>query len=165
MRKLIAVFVAASAAIGLLMAGCGSGSDSAADQQIDKATFVMQANETCKKASGKLAAEITSITSRESAKPGYDLEETQVTIVEESFIPRLEEELRQIRALGMPDEAKKETKALLKAYQRGIEKTKAKARALVEIEGFVPYEGVELAATRLGASECPVAAVNTANTN
>jgi hypothetical protein len=165
LRKLIAIFVAVSIPVGLLVAGCGGG-DSADGEQIDKATFVEQANRICKQASGRLAAEVTSITSREeSANPGSDSGETWVAVVEKAFVPRLEEELRQIRALGIPDDARKETEALLTAYQKSIDRTKAKAKSLAEIEGYIPYEGAELAATRLGASDCPVAVVSGQNTN
>jgi hypothetical protein len=159
----INIFVVGSVAVCLLVAGCGGSGDSAGAQQIDKATFVEQVNEICERASGKLAAEFASINARESAKPGYDLQETQITVVEKALIPRLEEELKQIRALGMPDDAKKDAEALLKAYQKGIERTKAESKAA--IEGFIPYEVAELAATKIGASECPIAAVSSPGTN
>ncbi len=164
MRKLIAIYVIGSVAIGLLVAGCGGGDDSAGAEQIDKATFVKQANKICEQASGRLAAEVTSISKRESAKPSYDYAKTQITIVEKSLVPRFEEELKEIRALGIPEEAKKEAEAFLTAYEGAINKTEAESKAVVE--GATPYEAIELAGTRLGVSECPIAPVNTnANAN
>jgi hypothetical protein len=159
LRNLIGISVAGSLIIGLLVAGCGGG-DSADAQQIDKATFVKEATRICKQASGKLAAEFTAVNTKEAAKPDYDYTETQIAIVKTVLVPRLEEELRQIRALGIPEEAKKEAEALLTAYQKGIERTKAKARTFIVTEGIAPYEIAELAATRLGLSECPIARVN-----
>jgi hypothetical protein len=158
LRTLTGIFAVGSLILSLLT-GCGGGSgDSAEGQAIDKATFVKQANDICEKTSGKLAAGLVSISSRESAKPDYDYTKTQIVIVEEVFIPGLEEELMKIRMLGIPTDGAKEAKALLNAYEAGIAKTKTKVKAVVK--GAVPYEGVELAASRLGASECPIAPVN-----
>lgn len=156
MRYSLAIFAAGFMALGLLIAGCGGG-DSAA-QQIDKATFVKQANKICKQASGKFAAELTSISSRESAKPGYDFAKTQITIVKKVLIPGLEEELKEIRALGMPDEAKRDVEAFLNAYQRSIDKVKAKPKAATG--ATIPYEAIELAGTAFGVSECPVTSLS-----
>jgi hypothetical protein len=156
LRNFIAICVVGSIVASLLVAGCGGGGDDA--QQIDKATFIKQANKICEQASGKLASEIASISSRESVKPDYDYTETQITIVENALVPNFEKELQEIRALGIPEEAKKESEALLKAYQGGINKTKAKSGAVAN--GAIPYEAIELAATRLGITECPIAPVN-----
>lgn len=154
MRTATEVLAVGSLVLSLFAAGCGGGGDNT----IDKAGFVSQANTICKEASGKMAAQLASISSRESAKPGYDHDKTQIVLVEEAFIPALEEELRKIRALGIPSDAAKEAKALLQAYERGIAKTKEQVQAVAK--SAVPYEGAELAAARLGISECPIAPVN-----
>ena len=156
MRTVTWILAVGSLVLGLVVAGCGGGNSE--DQSIDKATFAKQANVICEEASGKMAAELASISNRESAKPTYDYDKTQIVIVEEAFVPALEEELTKIRALGMPADAAKEVKALIQAYERGIAKTKAKVKAVAK--GAVPYEAAELAAARLGVSECPVAPVN-----
>lgn len=153
MRKLIAVFAVLSLAIALSAAGCGGGGDSEGGE-LDKASFVKQANEICERASGKMAAGVNTISSRESAKPNYDYDKTQLLLVTESLIPGLEEELREIRALGVPDDAKAEAEAFLKAYQKSIDKTKANPQTGLEI--VPPYESVELIGTKMGATECPV---------
>lgn len=155
MRAVTGVLVASSLVLGLfVVTGCGG---SGGDRTIDKATFARRANGICEEVSGKMAARLASISSRESAKPSYDFDKTQVVIVEDAFIPALEEELTKIRALGIPGDAAKEAKALLRAYELGIAKTKANVKALAK--GAVPYEAAELAAAGLGASECPVAPV------
>lgn len=156
MRYSLAIFVAGFTAFGLLIAGCGGGDSTA--QQIDKATFVKQANKICEQASGKFAAELASISSRESAKPGYDFAKTQIIIVKKVLIPGLEEELKEIRALGMPDEAKRDVEAFLKAYQRSIDRVKAKPKAAAG--ATIPYEAVEVTGTAFGVSECPVTSVS-----
>jgi hypothetical protein len=159
LRKLIVISVLGlAAAVGLFVSGCGSGGDSADGQQIDKATFVEQANRICQQASGKMAAAIESISNQESAKPGYDYEKTQVVLVEKGLVPALEEELQEIQALGLPDEAKKEAEALGEAYRRSIKKTKGDPEGAAGYS--IPYEEIELAGARFGISECPVAPVN-----
>jgi hypothetical protein len=159
LRNLIAISIAGQLILGLFAAGCGGGSDSA-DEQIDKATFVQQANKICEKASGKLAADVTSISQREAAKPNADFYKTQVVVVEEGLVPRLEEELQQIRRLGIPPEAKRDAENLLKVYEQKIDATKAKAKAVALDENVAPYEAIAVAGTKMGVTECPVSAVN-----
>jgi hypothetical protein len=154
LRTLTGVLLAGSLILTLVVAGCGGGGD----ESIDKASFAEQANGICEKVSGTMAAKLKSISQRESTKPGYDYTKTQIVVVEKALVPGLEEELAKIRALGIPTDAAKEAKALLQAYESAVVQTKAKPEALVK--GAIPYEGAELAATRLGASECPVAPVN-----
>lgn len=137
------------------MAGCGGDGDDADAQQVDKATFVKEANRICKQASGKLAAKTTSIGSRESEKPNYDFEKAQVVLIEEALIPSLEEELREIRAVGIPDEDKKKAEAFVKKYQEAIDEMKAKPKTGLETPA--PYEDIEAVGTRFGTSDCPIA--------
>jgi hypothetical protein len=160
LRNFIAISVVGQLIAGVLVAGCGGGDDNADTEQIDKATFVQQANKICEKASGKLAADATSISQREGAKPNGDLSKTQVVLVEEGLIPHLEEELQQIRSLGIPPEAKKDVETLLSVYREKIDATKSNVKAAAENENFAPYEAIATAGARFGVTECPISAVN-----
>jgi hypothetical protein len=153
-RQFIAILAVGSVACGLLAAGCGGG-DASGDQPIDKATYIEQANAICKRASGKLAAELTSISSREEAKPNYDYTRTQIVIVNQALVPILENELKELRALGIPSEAKKDVEAFLAASQKGIDKTKA--NPAVVPAGHAPFLASEVPATKFGLKECPFA--------
>jgi hypothetical protein len=157
LRNLIAVFVIGSLALGLLGAGCGGSNDG---DQIDKATFIKQANEICEQASGKLSAVITSIGNRASTNPNADPTKTRIATVTEGLIPSLEEELEKIRAMGVPEEAQSEVEALLKAYRKAIDRTKANARVVALTEKLAPHEEIAVAATRFGVTECPISPVN-----
>jgi hypothetical protein len=159
LRKYIVIFTVLLLTAGLFAMGCGGSSDGAETKQIDKATFVRQANKICQQISGRLAAQIASINKREQGEPDYDFTKTQIALVSEALVPGLEDELQQIRALGVPKEAKKEAQTLLAAYQKGIDRTKANVKAWIEKEGYAPYEVAELAAVKLGISECPIAPV------
>lgn len=162
MHNLIALSVAGVIGVALLAAGCGGGGEDGADaQQIDKAAFVKQADAICEQASGRMAAELQSFGQRE---PEKNSTETQVLLLREVLVPGLEEEQRQIQALGLPKEAKKEAEALLDAYQKAIYRTKTRARAIIEnVEKVVgspePQEAVALAARRIGIARCPIAPV------
>lgn len=145
--------------LALLVTGCGGSDDRVDAEQIDKASFIRQANRICEQVSGKFAAEVRSISRREEAKPNFDFLKTQLIIVKGSLIPGLEEELQQIRALGLPEEAMKDAKAFLNAYPKAIERTKAKPNAVLEEETIAPHEAITLAATKLGVTECPVTSV------
>lgn len=153
MRNLIAVSVVGSMLFGLLAAGCG-GSD-----QIDKQTYIKQADEICEQASGKLAADVASINQREAEKPNASFDKSRVALVEEGLVPRLEEELQKIRTLELPEEEKKQIEAFLDVYQQAIEKVKAKAKIIALTEKAAPQELIAVSATRLGITECPISPV------
>lgn len=144
------------ALLSLLVAGCG-GDDDADAQQIDKAAFVKEARQICEQASGKLAAKTTQISTRESEKPNYDFKKGQITLIEDALIPSLEEELGQLRELGIPKEAKKDAETFLNTYQEAIDEMKAKPNTGLETPA--PYEEIELVGRKFGVAECPIANV------
>jgi hypothetical protein len=162
LRKLIVVSVSGVIGVALLVAGCGGGGEDGAEaQQIDKAAFVKQADAICEQASGRMAAELQSFTRREAAK---NFNETQILLLQKVLVPGLEEEQRQIQALGIPKGAKKEAEALLEAYRKAIDRTKTRAKAILENAAKVvgspePQEAVALAARRIGIARCPIAPV------
>lgn len=155
MRNSIAILIVASVAVGLLVAGCGSGDDGA--QQIDKATFVKQANEICERTSGKAAANFRAFLAKGTVKSFSNSQATKV-LIEKTLVPSLETELKEIRALGIPTESKKEAQAFLAAAQKMVEK--ARANPIAFDSSYNPYEAVEVAGTRFGVSKCPISPVN-----
>jgi hypothetical protein len=156
LRNLIGILVVGMMVSGLLTGGCGGGDGG----QVDKASFVEEANAICKQASGKLAAKTTLISRRESANPNADFNETQVTLVEDGLVPSMEEEMRKIHALGIPSDAKREVEAFLAAYEKAIADIKKDPKAATGTTA--PYEPVELTGTAFGVSECPISAVASA---
>lgn len=147
MRNTIAISILGALALGLLVAGCGGGDSSSAEaQQLDKATYVKKAETICKQSSGRIAAGVTS-----------GQFESPVRIVQVILIPGLEAELEELRALGIPKEAKREVQAFLKAAQDVIDA--AKANPGVFVEAASPYEATELAGRRFGLVACPITPV------
>jgi hypothetical protein len=151
----LAILVFCSTALGLLVAGCGGSGNGSEGEQIDKATFVKQADAICQKTSGRLSAEVTAIASKESGNPN-DFTAFQVKLVTQTLIPGLETELKELRALGVPDEGKQQVQAFFKASQQVIDKAKANPKAFAESGS---YEAAELAGRRYGVSKCPIAPV------
>lgn len=143
--KLILVVLAAAA----LGAGCGSGSDS-----IDKAAFVEKANAVCKQANAKMRGQIAAIT---ASKAGVKQEEIDLALMKEAVIPGMQAELDEIRALGIPSEKEKQARAFLAAQQQAIESAEANPTTFFSSEKTL--EAVELAGTRYGIRECPIAEV------
>jgi hypothetical protein len=159
--KHIAIFVIGSITIGLLVAGCGSSGDSAEAQPIDKATYAKRANKICEKVTSRLFAEAASMSSKAAAEPGYNYTKAQTVIVKESMIPRLEEELQEIRALRIPGEVRKDVKAFVAASKRLVDWVKARPKAAIESNSGSPYAAVELAGIKFGVTECPIAVLKT----
>ena len=161
MRNKTATLILGLLAFGLLIAGCGSsGSDGdATGASIDKATFVKQANTVCEQARGKLAAEVAAVSKREGAKPGYDRIKTRMILIKGTLTPALQAELDELRALGMPSEAKGEVQAFLAALQGVIKRAEANPMAFGASAN--PYEAAELAGRKVGVLACPIAFVNT----
>lgn len=153
LRISIAILALATA-LGLLVSGCG---DDGGSGKIDKATFAAQADRICKQISGKMAAEAGAIVRRERTG-SINSDKAELAIANEVFIPGLEVELQELRALGTPDGLEQETQAFFRAYQDAIDIAKRRPKDVVV--GAAPYEPVEfIGSTKLGVSDCPVAAV------
>lgn len=102
MRRTPSVLAAALAlSVGLLAAGCGS-SDEAKAPTPTKAAFTKRANAICRKADKELSDVA------EKAKMQEKSKDEQVTFIRETFLPRVRQEVEDLRDLGYPkgDEAK-----------------------------------------------------------
>ena len=159
MRSTIAISILGSLALCLLVAGCGGGGDSAEAQEIDKATFVQKAETICKQVSGRLLAEVTALAAKPTPESNIAREQEQlrITFVKTAFIPGLNTELKEIRALGLPAEGEKEVQAFVDALQQVVKKAEADPVAFSKEEG--PYERVELSGRRYGVIGCPITQV------
>jgi hypothetical protein len=149
LRHTIAITAIGSMAVCLLAAGCGGGDG----DSIDKASFVEQANAICKEASAKMKAEIIALGKKLKSRTAS----ANVSILEKAVIPALQSELDEIQALGIPSGGKKEVEAFLAAQRKVVMAAEAQPAAFFAGKNGRPWEAAELAATRYGISECPVA--------
>jgi hypothetical protein len=139
--------------LGLLAVGCGGGDSGSAEGSIDKAAFVSQADAICKKASGRMFAELRALGKGKNLKAGPG-GEAETTVVTKVAIPVLEDELEEIRALGIPSEGKPQVEAFLGAMRKMISSAQAAPETfLADASGS--YENARLASGQVGMSACP----------
>jgi hypothetical protein len=155
LRRPAVMAVLASLAICLLAVGCGGGGDSESNS-IDKASFVEQANEICKRISNQIQTEVQKIA---SSQTGSNRTQNDLVLFHKVVIPGFQAELDEIRALGTPSGSRKQLNAFYAAQQKMIDMTKANPSSFSEPDGEKQFEVVELAGTKYGISECPIASV------
>jgi len=134
----IAVTAALSAGIGIA-AGCGGGSSStssttAATVTLTKTAFLAQANAICAKAD-PLLSEATAKLSRLRDKRQV------VSIVERTYVPAIEAQVAQIRALGAPTGEQASVTAMLKVVLGDLHRLKSNP-ALVATDVFGDFAKV-----------------------
>lgn len=104
----------------LLLAGCGGGGDSTS--ALTKARFLKKANAICAKGTKEFGKGDAAFWARHGG-PGSNASqaltnELQLTVA----LPIRKEELRQIRALGLPQGSERRVEQMLAAWQAGIKK-------------------------------------------
>jgi hypothetical protein len=157
LRTKIVISASSLLILALLAVGCGSGDSGSGEGELDKATFVKQAEVICKKVSGRITAEVKTLGAEGNRQPGSEAK-TGVEVVKRIAIPRFEDELEEIRALGAPSEGKPQVEAFFGSMQKLIDSAKADPQVVIEAAGG-PYEETQLAARRIGLSACPVTRV------
>lgn len=123
--KKIAMMTSAALAAGLIAAGCGSSddnsstnSDSTSTAALTKAEFLAQGNAICTAGNQKLDAAFQSL--------GKGSTPEQISqVVTEQIVPTINNEVDQIRALGVPAGDEQQVKAILDTADEGVAKIKA----------------------------------------
>lgn len=117
----------ATAVVLLVWAGCGGGESTAA---LSKPQFLKKANAICARktaAMGKGDAAFWKRHGGGSAHPSEALEnELQIKVI----LPVREEELRQIRSLGLPRGDEQRVEEILTAWEEGVEKAEEDPRSM-----------------------------------
>jgi hypothetical protein len=129
MLRLLVLFACAVGA-ALIVAGCGSGGDSNT-ASITKAQFVKQADAACKKGEEQIQADFKAYIEghKNLTNP---TEDDFAEVVDTVLAPNVEQEVGEIRALGMPsgDEAKIE--AILDSVEEGREEAEADPKNAIQ---------------------------------
>jgi hypothetical protein len=153
----IAVLILSMLALGSFAVGCGGDSGSGDDEgSLDKATFAKRADTICEEISGRMFAELRALA---KGKPVGSEGETALAILKQIAVPGYEDELEQIRELGVPSDAKPEVETFLEKMQQMIATAHAKPQDFATGAAPPPYEAVELLGRRLGITACPAAPV------
>lgn len=116
MTLIVAIFAAA-----LLVAGCGGDDDSGSSaSSISKEEFIAKADAICKKGTGRMQTALLAALKdqRNITKVSTVEQEKIVTTV---MVPSVSREVKELRALGIPDGDEERVDAMIKALEEGVE--------------------------------------------
>ncbi len=140
-RRLIALLAAALAVV-LAVAGCG-GSDSST-ASITRAEFIKKADAACRKGEEEIQKEFA-VYIKGHEDVTSPTEDDYSELVETIFVPSAEQEMDEIRALGIPRGDEDQVEALLDARERSIEAAKDEPKALISNSKKIFGEASKLA--------------------
>jgi hypothetical protein len=154
--KRVIALLAALAALALIGAGCGGGSDSTeTTSSLTKAEFVKKGNAICAKGNEeieegfeKFGKEHDFSEKKEPSKP--ELEEAVETVL----IPRIRKQVEDIRALGTPAEGGAEAEAILDAAEEALEKGEEDPTLFLKEENGGPFAKANKLSREFGLTKC-----------
>jgi major membrane immunogen (membrane-anchored lipoprotein) len=148
-KQIIALF-AAVLAVALVVVGCGSSDSSTAS--ITKAEFIKQADADCKKGEEEIQKDLA-VYLKEHKDLEKPTEDDYSELVEAVLVPAAEQEIDDIRALGIPSGDEDQVEAMLDAREASIEKAQEEPKAVVQNGGSVFGEASKLA-KEYGLKDC-----------
>jgi hypothetical protein len=154
--KRFVALLAALAALALIVAGCGGGSDSTETTgSLSKAEFVKQGNALCAKGSKEIEEGFEKFGkehgfSKKNEPSKAELEEAVETVL----IPRIHKEIEGIRALGVPAEEGAEAEAVLDAAEEALEKGEEDPKAFLKKESEGPFAKANKLSREYGLTKC-----------
>jgi hypothetical protein len=112
---------AALLAAALLVVGCGGGDDSdSSASSISKEEFITKADTICKKGTERMQAAIADVLKNQLNITKVSKDE-QLAIVTKVLVPSVRREVKELRALGVPDGDDERVDAMITALEEGIE--------------------------------------------
>lgn len=139
-------------AIGLLVAGCGDDGESEAST-IPKAAFVKQGNAICEKRSKEISTKGLKVINEAGQEPAKAKAAT-VEVFSTILVPDLEDEVEEIRALGMPKGTEEQAERALDTIEETLDE------ANDDIERFTtiidPFKKAAATADKAGLETCPM---------
>lgn len=153
MSKRLFALLGALAALAIIVAGCGGGSDSTeSTSSLTKAEFVKKGNAICAKGNEEIEEGFEKFGkehgfSKEKEPSQAELEEAVETVV----IPSVSNEVESIRALGPPDE---EAEAVLDAAEGALEKGEEDPKQFLKEESSGPFAKANKLAREYGLTKC-----------
>ncbi|MGN6557633.1 MAG: hypothetical protein ACTHLH_06430, partial [Solirubrobacterales bacterium] len=153
MSKRVIALLAALTALALIVAGCGSGSDTTeGTSSLTKAEFVKKGNAICAKGNEEIEEGFEEFGkehgfSKEQEPSKAELEEAVETVL----VPRISKEIKNIRALGPPDE---EAEAVLNAAEEALEKGEENPKLFLKEESAGPFAKANKLSREYGLTVC-----------
>jgi hypothetical protein len=144
--------VAVLAAVSLLIAGCGGGSDDTTSS-LTRAQFVKQGNTLCKKSEEEKGKALSALISKlDPNKPVTMKRKEQLVLT--VVLPPYEQTTKDLENLGVPDGDEEEVEAILAARQEATAKTKADPS--VAVNSVQDFEKANKLAAKYGLTSCVV---------
>jgi len=115
--------IAAVVVAAILVAGCGGGDDSSGSGSISKEEFITKADAICKASSKRMEKKLflflrKNRTGGSLRKPSVTQNEKFIVTV---LIPNLEQEIKELKALGVPAGDEEKVDAMIAALEEGLE--------------------------------------------
>jgi hypothetical protein len=113
------------------LAGCGGASDSNRGGSISKQAFIAKADAICKKGTERLQAAIFDVlkSQRNLAKVSKAEQEKIVTT---AIVPSVNQEVKDLRALGIPEGDEEKVEAIVAALEEGAETAERNPEAVTK---------------------------------
>jgi len=137
----------AALVVGLMITGCGGGSDSTAS--LTKAQFVKQADAICRKVDKSQTAGLDKLT-KEFSDPTKITKAVQKTWILEQGLPSVQQEAEEIAALGAPSGDEEQVAAIVKGIEEAVKK--AEKDPLKSLESS--FTGANNLAAKYGLKDC-----------
>jgi hypothetical protein len=150
------VFVAAAMVVALAIAGCGGGGDSStATGSISKAAFIKKVDAVCKAGTRRMQTAVLKFLKqgREIKRPTTD---QSVKMVGAVIVPSVRQEIKEIKALGVPSGDEEKVNAIIGALEEGVETAEDDPEAVVEGSSDVIFGIAGRIAGEYGITGCSV---------
>lgn len=156
MSKSLIALVAALAVLAILVAGCGSGSDSTGSTEgtssLTKAEFVKKGNAICAKTNEEIEEAFEEFGKEKGFSKKKEPSKAELKeAVETVLIPRISKEIESIRALGPPDE---EAEEVLDGAEEALEKGEEDPTVFLKPESAGPFAKVNKLSREYGLTKC-----------
>ncbi|HWI97023.1 MAG TPA: hypothetical protein VNS60_13240 [Solirubrobacterales bacterium] len=129
--------IAVVAMAALLLAGCsGGGEDSSSGKTISKEDFIVKADAICKKGTERLQKAIFAALKHPQNLAKVS-EDEQIKIVTTAMVPNVSREVKELRALGIPDGDEEKIDAMIGALEEGVETAEQDPQAVTKSSDVV----------------------------
>jgi len=144
LRKRLIVLAAGLLAIAMVAAGCGGGDDETTTASISKAAFIKRTNAICQKFDERIANGLAAyIAEHKDIEEPTEADYARLTST--VLVPNVEEELDEMRAVGLPSGDEDEVEEYFELIEQGIETAESEPIALAAEEEKVFGPAAELA--------------------
>jgi hypothetical protein len=135
LNKGLLALLAGALAVALVIAGCGSSSDSSTTASLSKAEFVKQGNAICKAGNKEIEEGFEEFTKENNlSKTKPPSKAIQEEAAETILIPAINNQVEEIRALGTPEGDEGEVDEILTDAEEAVEESEEDPTSLLGAE-------------------------------